>query len=327
MPQPKKSSFSLQTLKRAEIFILVTILLFVGLVFLGGVIAGWEDVMGAISRISLHTMLLIIFLSLCNFALRGFRWYVFARTLNIAVPLRRIVLYYVSGFALITTPGKVGTVLRAWFLNQNHGIKYSRATPMLLMDYFTDLVAMVSLILLGLITLKTDKETAVILFAALLVGGFVVFTRPQILHFLIKSIYKLLGKPKKRIFAWAQRAVRLTKGLFALKPLTFTAVLSIIGWALECAAFYVLLAGLGNPLPFSTCVFIFCFSTLVGAATMLPGGLGGAEVSMYGLLVANGVAPENAVAATAIIRLCTLWFAVGIGFLTLPFGLATVKKK
>lgn len=321
-----KKSFSLSTLKRAETFILVTIVLFVGLVFLGGVLAGWEDVMSAVTRLSWHTMAGVIFLSLCNFALRGFRWYVFARTLKIDVSLRRIVLYYVSGFALITTPGKVGTILRAWFLNQNHSVKYSRATPMLLMDYFTDLVAMVSLIFLGLITLRTDKETAVIIFAALLVIGFMVFTRPRILHCLIKYIYKLLGKPKKKFFAWAQRAVRITQGLFALKPLSFTAILSIIGWAVECAAFYVLLAGLGSPLPFSTCVFIFCFSTLVGAATMLPGGLGGAEVSMYGLLVANGVAPENAVAATAIIRLCTLWLAVGIGFLTLPFGLATVKK-
>jgi uncharacterized membrane protein YbhN (UPF0104 family) len=54
---------------------------------------------------------------------------------------------------------------------------------------------------------------------------------------------------------------------------------------------------------------------------MLPGGLGGAEFSMLGMLFALGVPSAAAVTATAVIRVVTLWFAVLVGFLALPFAL------
>jgi uncharacterized protein (TIRG00374 family) len=45
----------------------------------------------------------------------------------------------------------------------------------------------------------------------------------------------------------------------------------------------------------------------------MPGGLGGAELAMTGLLSLNNVPLADAIAASLVIRLATLWFAVGIG--------------
>jgi uncharacterized protein (TIRG00374 family) len=59
---------------------------------------------------------------------------------------------------------------------------------------------------------------------------------------------------------------------------------------------------------------------LIGAISFLPGGLGGAEVTMTALLMLNGMDNGAAVAATLLIRLTTLWFAVVLGLLALLPG-------
>jgi uncharacterized protein (TIRG00374 family) len=63
---------------------------------------------------------------------------------------------------------------------------------------------------------------------------------------------------------------------------------------------------------------IFLVAVLSGTLSGLPGGLGGTEATAVALLLLQGVAPETAILATAIIRITTLWFAVGIGVLVFP---------
>jgi uncharacterized protein (TIRG00374 family) len=60
-------------------------------------------------------------------------------------------------------------------------------------------------------------------------------------------------------------------------------------------------------------VFVYALAMLAGAVSFMPGGLGGAEAVMVGLLVWKGMNSADAVAATVLIRLATLWFAVAIG--------------
>jgi uncharacterized protein (TIRG00374 family) len=61
-------------------------------------------------------------------------------------------------------------------------------------------------------------------------------------------------------------------------------------------------------------VVVFSLGSLAGALSFLPGGLGVAEGSMTGLIrVLGDVSKAGAVAATVLIRLATLWFAVALG--------------
>lgn len=63
---------------------------------------------------------------------------------------------------------------------------------------------------------------------------------------------------------------------------------------------------------------------LAGALSFMPGGIGGAEGVMVALLMTQAPAAD-AVAATVLIRLTTLWFAVAIGALAL--GASRLKKE
>ena len=57
-------------------------------------------------------------------------------------------------------------------------------------------------------------------------------------------------------------------------------------------------------------------SIIIGAISMLPGGLGVTEGSLTFMLVQKGVSNQYAVASTFIIRAVTLWFAVLIGVIS-----------
>jgi uncharacterized membrane protein YbhN (UPF0104 family) len=68
-------------------------------------------------------------------------------------------------------------------------------------------------------------------------------------------------------------------------------------------------------------VFILSFSTVIGAVSALPGGLGAAEASIAGMLTLLMSLPKGiATAATLLIRFATLWFGVGIGLVVWFFS-------
>jgi uncharacterized protein (TIRG00374 family) len=87
-----------------------------------------------------------------------------------------------------------------------------------------------------------------------------------------------------------------------------------LAWFVIGLSFWVVLEGLGSRVTIPAAVSIFSASTLVGSITMLPGGLVSTEASMLALLQQIGLAGAIASASILIIRICTLWFAVIIGF-------------
>jgi len=66
-------------------------------------------------------------------------------------------------------------------------------------------------------------------------------------------------------------------------------------------------------------IFNYTGSTFLGALSMLPGGLGAAEGSLAALLHSQGLDTADAGSITLLIRGATLWFAVLLGLLALPF--------
>ncbi len=105
--------------------------------------------------------------------------------------------------------------------------------------------------------------------------------------------------------------------LFGFRNLLVAVVISVISWGFECLAMYFVLQGFGADVSVLLSTFVFSFSSLIGAASMIPGGLVVAKGSFAGLLILAGVSKGIAASATMIIRLCTLWFRVILGLITL----------
>ncbi|MGQ9368826.1 lysylphosphatidylglycerol synthase transmembrane domain-containing protein [Azospirillum sp. ST 5-10] len=319
-------AFSRAALTRAEHLTVATVAVSVAAFALAGVLAGWDEVVGPVSRLDPAVVGGMLGLSLVNYALRTLRWRLFEERLGIHVPPVRTALYFAAGFALTATPGKIGEALRLWLLEKRHGVPYTRSAPLLIGDRVADANSVAALCLVGFAVFADQAWIGAVLLAGLVAGN-AALMRPAALEALVGVAFRLLGRRGARLFAGARTALRRNVRLFAPRLFLTTLVLGCLGWLAESLAFHWLLTAFGTGTTLAESVFIFAFSMLVGAVSMLPGGLGGTEATMVALLVATGTDPATALAATAVIRLTTLWFAVVVGFAALPFALRGTARR
>jgi uncharacterized membrane protein YbhN (UPF0104 family) len=67
-------------------------------------------------------------------------------------------------------------------------------------------------------------------------------------------------------------------------------------------------------------ISIYSSSLIIGAISFIPGGVGITEGSIAGLLTLGGIELSVALVLGIMIRIFTLWFGVGIGFIFLKLS-------
>jgi uncharacterized membrane protein YbhN (UPF0104 family) len=290
-------------------------------------LVGGGAVLAALARIDVLTLLCLLLLSLANYGLRAWRWHVLALRLGVGVPLARTTLYYLAGFAMTATPGKVGEGLRLWLIKRSDGHRYDRMLPLFISDRLFDTLAVLLLGLAGAAAFPEQRWIAALALAAL-AGLMLGLARPGWLLRLLLWVFGALGGRRfARPLASLRRSVRGTARILSAAPFAHALLVSVLGWGAECLAFALLLDAMGAPIGLSAACFIFAFSAAIGAASLLPGGLGGTEASMIALLASLGVDLGTAVAATLVIRATTLWFGVAVGFVALPVALRAAAAR
>lgn len=260
---------------------------------------------------------LVLGLTLFNYTLRFFKWHYYLGQVGVkGYPLHRSARLFVGGFPLAVTPGKVGEVLKAIWLKRECGVPAPMGVAVVAAERISDGLAVLVLSTLGVIAYP-QYWPAFVSVLALLAGIIVVSQIRPLALGLLKLGERL---PMMRRFVPILRD--FYEGSFALfQPrATLLAVsLGTVSWLGEGIGFYLILLGLGVPAGWqalSNAVFILAFSTVVGAVSTLPGGLGAAEASIAGMLVLlAGLGNGAAAAATLLIRFATLWFGVSLGLL------------
>jgi len=305
----------------------------VGLVLLGlfvlGMIAviaatGWEETLRHLARVGWGQFGILLVLSLVNYLARGMRWRIYTRALTIPTGLLQDFRHYLGGFALTITPGRIGELIRLRWINLDTGTPLEKVAPLVLVDRAADLVSVA--LVLALATALTAGGLAGALPVVVIAIAVAIFaTQPRLLAWGITRGWKMFGR-LPRLFGGLRRAARQLH-VFAKANIILPALLlGGLGWFAEGYAFYLLLDWLGAEISLWMAVAIFLFAMLGGGATGLPGGLGGAEAALIGLLALQGVPLEISLPATAIIRLTTLWFAILIGIGVFPFNERFAKR-
>lgn len=272
--------------------------------------AGWREVVDAIVRIGPWVLLGVFGLSLLNYLLRFFRWGRYLALLGTPVPWRINLDVYFAGFALTTTPGKVGETLRSVLLKP-HGVPAPESLAAFFAERTSDLLAILVLTAFGLWTYAPARP---VVGAALLVV-LVVLLLVQWTAFIAAVDRWALAREAR----WAALLSKLCeivlhfRRCFSLPALSMGLMLGVVSWFAEGLGLWWLLHALGYSVDLQTAVFVYAFAMLVGSLSFLPGGLGTNEAAMITLLVMNGVPDAGAVTATLICRLATLWFAVVLG--------------
>jgi len=265
---------------------------------------------------------LVLALTLFNYTLRFFKWHYYLGQIGVRnYPLHRSARLFVAGFPLAVTPGKVGEALKGVWLNRECSVPVAAGVAVVVAERISDGLAVLALSSLGVIAYPQFWPA----FAAVLAFLLAIVAVSQVRSlaewfFSLGERLPVLGRltPPLRDFY---------EGSFMLfKPSsTLVAVgLGTISWLGEGLGFYLILVGLGVPPSWQTlsiAVFVLAFSTVVGAVSTLPGGLGAAEASIAGMLILLlDLGSDTAAAATLLIRFATLWFGVSLGLLVWGFS-------
>lgn len=254
---------------------------------------------------------LMLALSLLNYGLRFCRWQRYLGAMGHAVPWRASLRIYLAGFALTVTPGKAGEALRGVLLARL-GVPHAHSLAALLSERVSDLLAIICLALFGLSQYPPLLPLIAGAGAAALAGVWLL-TRAAPARRLAAWSGARPGARGRALAGHLARLLRQAQACHAPRLLAAAFILALAAWASEALAFYCLLQWLDAGASLSFASLAFASAMLAGALSFLPGGLGGMEAAMVSLLLWQGMAPAQAVAATILIRLTTLWFAVALG--------------
>ena len=273
---------------------------------------------GVLSSISWAPFGWALGLSLLGYGVRVCKWELYLRRLEIRIPLVPSVLCFVAGMVMSITPGKVGEVLKSFLLRSAYGVPVARSAPIVVAERLTDLMALLLLTSLGVAS-SGYGWPVLVAGSSLVVGLLLVFAWGPAGQLVVRLCERLPGL--SRVAPRLEEARAAMQELMGARVLVATLVLSIVAWGLEAVGTWLILGGLpGVSSSLGEATFVYAFSTVAGALTMLPGGLIATEGSMLALLeLTTGLAPsgEVATAATLLVRFATLWFGVALGALGL----------
>ena len=285
-----------------------------------GIAGDAPKVAAALAGFRWELLPLVLLLTLVNYLVRFVKWQIYLRLIGAPpIPAWESFLLFFSGLAMTITPGKVGEWLKSYLLRERYGVPISVSAPIILAERLTDGVAMLLLALGGLLAYGNGAELlALIGLGALLLVLATQVPAVQELALALAGRVPLLSARVAHLRAFLESSRRL----FALGPLVLAIGMGVVSWGAECVAFYLVLIGLGVPAGgdlLLQAAFVLASATIVGSASMLPGGLAVAEGGITGMLLLLGITPDRAIAAAAtlLIRAGTLWFGVAVGVIAL----------
>jgi uncharacterized protein (TIRG00374 family) len=292
-------------------------------VFVGLAIAGdARELRSSFSRFRWEYLLPVLALTIWNYWWRFRKWEIYLEALGVPHIARATgIPIFLSGFAMSVTPGKVGEIIKAYYVRRETNAPIERVSGAVVAERATDGIAMLVLALIG----ATQFDYGHVFVGAIVVFGaaaLFALRHPSFVRFSTGAIERL---PVAGRFAHLVEAmIDAIRHLLSPRLLLLGTGIGVISWLGECIAFFLVLIGLGLNASWSlllVATFVLAVSSLAGGISMLPGGLGVADASVAGMLLILVDEPEMtdslAVAATLLIRFATLWFAVLIGALML----------
>jgi uncharacterized protein (TIRG00374 family) len=304
--------------------LIFALLIFVALTFY----ADAPRLLAALAQFDWRFLPLALAATLTNYFIRFLRWHYYLGVIGVHKITRRdSLMIFLSGFSMAITPGKVGDVLKSFLLKSHNGTPVSYSASIVFAERVTDVLGVVILAAAGLVVYPLGIGALAIVIVVIAI--FVVIVQQRALAERLLDLFArvpVLG----RFAHLARNLYESAYLLLRLKPLLVAIALAIAAWFGECVAFFIVLLGIGLPPTFLLLLqatFIYAAASLFGAISMLPGGLGATEGGMALLLQQIvALAREQAVAATLIVRLCTLWLAVLLGVIALlAFGVPQTK--
>ncbi|QUH25056.1 lysylphosphatidylglycerol synthase transmembrane domain-containing protein [Serpentinicella alkaliphila] len=257
---------------------------------------------------------IILLLAPLNYLLRFVKWSYYLKLIGVNITIKDNFLIFISGLSMTITPGKIGEFFKSYLLKEKANLPISSSAPLVMVERITDGFSMLILASLGILSYKHGLE--VFLFVLVCMVAFIVIIQfSSIVYFFLDLLHRI--PILKRFKSDFENFYRHAHMLLKPKPLSYAISIGVVSWFFEGLVIYFTIKAMGLTFTLLASIFVVSFSSIVGAISMMPGGLLAAEGSILGLLIMMDLPRDVAVATTLITRFSTLWLGVLIGFIGL----------
>jgi uncharacterized protein (TIRG00374 family) len=293
--------------------VIMSLMLAAALYLLVVMLTGYKQAINAFQAIGATGWLLLFSASFINYSLRYLRWQYYLKRAGWSLAHFLHFRYYLSAFALTTSPGKLGEIIRSVLLRP-HGVPYHTSLACFFSERLLDLIVITIIALLGLLHFP-DYALYILLFILVLLAV-LPFLRSK--HLLAKLVSQHHGMGNSWVARLTGHLIHLLRNahiFLSPAPLYNGLLIGMFAWSIQGFAFFFIVQTLGHDIGLTIALAIYAVSLLAGAASFIPGGIGSTELVMGLLLIASGTDQSIAITAPLISRLSTLWFAVVVGLL------------
>jgi glycosyltransferase 2 family protein len=280
-------------------------------------ISDMDIILEKISEFKLDFLPIILLLSSASWIPIFIKWHILLKNSKIDIPLRKSIAVFLSGPMFEITPGHIGILMKSQILKTGSNISRTKTIPIILSEKLYDLIGAIIASMIGIIVLELNPFLIIIAISVLTMIFFFIYYNPASEMFFKRiTKTKFFSKYVDNISEFYETIKKSTNvkiaGICILLSLTYWVIIS-------AAAYYTLIAFNINVLDYLEIFAIYTTSILLGAVTFIPGGIGITEGSIAGLFALNGINVSTALIVSIMIRILTLWYSVGIGFIALKF--------
>jgi len=300
-------------LKKLKKKVLISIVI-AGIVYLAFTIyADYEEVLLAFYRFDLILILPLLLLSFLNYITRFFKWDYYISIVGVELKKTDSFSIFMTGLIMSVTPGKVGELLKSYLVKEVTNTSVSKTAPIIFAERVTDFISLLLITVTGAFAFDYGSNIVIIvsLFLVILV---IAISNKRLALDVLTLLEKIVFI--KKYLTNLHTAFESSYLLLKPKPLLLMTLLSLFSWGFECLGYYIILLNFGIDFGLFWAFFSYSFATIIGAISMLPGGLGITEGSLTFMLIRENISKNVAFATTFIIRVVTLWFAVFVGVLS-----------
>lgn len=287
------------------------ILLFAVVVYLiMGTYANFGKLIQSLASFRLEYVGFLILFTTIGYFIRYFKWSLFLRKVGVHLTLREDLFVFFSGLSMIITPGKIGELWKSWLIRDISGDEVSKTIPAVIMDRVTDVVSLIFLSLIGIFSYRQGMY--LIGFLVIIIVMFYLAIRSE------RISGWILSKMEHRMMKYHLDLTVMHDSLKkTMEPRIFLSLtlLNSLAWFCECLGLYFVVLGFGETLSVPASTFIFSFASLAGGVSMIPGGIGLAEVTITGLLQMYGIPATLAIGIALIVRFGSFWYGAVLGTL------------
>lgn len=247
------------------------------------------------------------------YLVRFARWHWLVARLGARVPFADNLRVYLAGLALTSSPAKAGETVRSLLLLR-YRVPVAGSLGAFLSDRGADVLGMALLGATAGWAAGARSEALEALAVAMLTSTPVAaaFLRRRGLAGLDARLATRHSGLARGVATLASPALAWAR-LWTWGAFVPYAAFAVVAYGVQALVFAWYVHALGASVSTLHCVVIFANAMLLGAASMVPGGLGATEAAIVFQLTAAGMPTTDAVAAAIVLRLSTLWFAMLLG--------------